>query len=268
MSSKSLGEPIGGAANLFAWGENQLIKLYDDEAPAGWVEQMARVDHALYAAGLPVPATSGEIVEVNGARGLVYERIEGVPIAHALLGAPDVNADTVAQLAHTFAEAHARVHACGNIPEVPLQRQFFPTVIRRLDVLPPDLKEAVLKALDSLPDGDRLCHGDFHPFNVLLSPRGPIVIDWNNAHIGNPLKDVARSSLILEGVSISQPEVQPLVDQFRQAYLERYFELRPDDDREQLAACRPVVAAMRLSDGILEIKDWLLEQIKTGLAAL
>jgi tRNA A-37 threonylcarbamoyl transferase component Bud32 len=42
-----------------------------------------------------------------------------------------------------------------------------------------------------------LGHGDFHPQNVLLSPSGPVVIDWSNAHDGNGRADVAFSYVIL-----------------------------------------------------------------------
>ena len=264
MSVMSLGEPIAGTGNLYAWGEDQIVKLYGDEAPAGWVEHMARVDRALYAAGLPVPA-AGEIIEIGGSLGLVYERIEGDPMADDLLGTPEATPDTVVRLARVFAEVHAEIHACSNIPEVPSQRQLLPTVIRRITVLPPDLKEATLKALDEMPAGDRLCHGDFHPYNVLMSPRGPIVIDWNNADIGNPLEDVARSTLILCGVSVSEPSYRSSINLFNKAYLERYFELRPDD-RQQLVAWQPIVAAVRLSDNIPELQEWLLAQIRIGLA--
>jgi tRNA A-37 threonylcarbamoyl transferase component Bud32 len=258
-----LGEPIAGTGNLYAWGEGHILKLYGEETPAGWVEHLGKVERALYKAGLPTPAV-GETIEVDGCLGQVYELIEGGSMAEALLGTTEIGPDRIARLAHVFAEVHAKIHDCGSIPEVPSQRQLLPTVIRRITVLPSDLKEATLKALDGMPEGDRLCHGDFHPYNVLMSRRGPIVIDWNNAHIGNPLEDVARSTLILSGVPVSQPSYQTLIKRFSRAYLERYFELRPGD-QEQLAAWRPIVAAVRLSDRVPEIQEWLLEHIRMGL---
>ena len=39
--------------------------------------------------------------------------------------------------------------------------------------------------------GDRIIHLDLHPLNVLMSRRGPVVIDWSNAAPGDPLTDVA-----------------------------------------------------------------------------
>ena len=115
-----------------------------------------------------------------------------------------------------------------------------------------------------MPAGDRLCHGDYHPYNVILSPRGPIVIDWPNCHIGDPLEDVARTMLIVEGAVISQPTLAAEVDRFRDAYLERYFELQPGDP-SNLTAWRPIVAAVRLTDGIPELETWLVEQVRNGL---
>jgi tRNA A-37 threonylcarbamoyl transferase component Bud32 len=264
MSAKSLGEPIAGTANLYAWGEGQIIKLYGDGAPEGWVKHLGQMERALYDAGLPVPAV-GDLVEIDGGLGQIYERIEGGPMADDLLGTVAADPASIVQSAHVFAEVHAEIHAHGNIPEVPSLRELLPTVIHRLSVLPPDLKEATLKAFAEMPGGDRLCHGDFHPYNVVLSPRGPVVIDWNNAHIGNPVEDVARSKIILAGVAVTEPSARPLIDSFTEAYLERYFQLRPDG-RQQLAAWQPIVAAVRLGDNIPGLQEWLLAQIRAGLA--
>jgi aminoglycoside phosphotransferase (APT) family kinase protein len=40
-------------------------------------------------------------------------------------------------------------------------------------------------------EGERLLHLDLHPENVLLSSRGPVVIDWTNAEAGDPGLDLA-----------------------------------------------------------------------------
>lgn len=53
--------------------------------------------------------------------------------------------------------------------------------------------------LHTIPfDGGSLIHFDLHPDNVLLSRRGPVVIDWTNAHGGSAAGDVAMTWLILE----------------------------------------------------------------------
>jgi tRNA A-37 threonylcarbamoyl transferase component Bud32 len=53
--------------------------------------------------------------------------------------------------------------------------------------------------LHAIPYGDaRLVHFDLHPDNVLLGPGGPVLIDWTNAHAGDPDADVALTWLIAE----------------------------------------------------------------------
>jgi aminoglycoside phosphotransferase (APT) family kinase protein len=47
-------------------------------------------------------------------------------------------------------------------------------------------------------DGATAVHFDLHPANVILSPRGPVLIDWTNAHAGDPEQDVAMTWLILQ----------------------------------------------------------------------
>lgn len=70
-----------------------------------------------------------------------------------------------------------------------------PWHLRRLVQTLADLHER----LHAIPyDGGSLVHFDLHPDNVLLSPHGPVVIDWTNAHGGNPAADVAMTWIILE----------------------------------------------------------------------
>ena len=123
---------------------------------------------------------------------------------------------------------------------------------------------AILKTLQEMPDGDRVCHGDYHPYNIIQSQRGSIVIDWNNSHLGDPIEDVARTKLMLMGFSLMVPTVSRAIDRFREAYLERYFALH-SADQEQIEKWWPIVSAIRLLDNIPEIRDWLLEQIKMSL---
>ena len=45
-------------------------------------------------------------------------------------------------------------------------------------------------------EDERLLHLDFHPDNILLSPDGPVVVDWTNARAGEPPLDVALTWII------------------------------------------------------------------------
>ena len=68
-------------------------------------------------------------------------------------------------------------------------------------------KKELLDTILDMPDGDRLCHGDFHPLNILGNTFDPLIIDWLDAGRGDPAADVCRSYLLLElhAVEIAMP---------------------------------------------------------------
>ena len=51
--------------------------------------------------------------------------------------------------------------------------------------------------LQSYGRGKSLCHGDFNPTNVIITPKGDWrVIDWSHVRLGDPCADVARTYLL------------------------------------------------------------------------
>ena len=61
-------------------------------------------------------------------------------------------------------------------------------------------KNFVYELLDQLPDGDKLCHGDFHPGNIIVRDGNPFVIDWCGATKADPVADVAHTYLLFRTV--------------------------------------------------------------------
>ena len=260
----SLGEPIavGRTAEIYAWREGQVLKLFFDWARGGATHE-DRVARAVHDAGLPVPALI-EAVEVGGRLGLVYERIEGRSMGV-------VTRERIWRLgrsARTLADLHVQMHAERGIPGLPDQQDRLQRKIERAKGLPAHLRQAALDALGQMPRGDRLCHGDFHPENVLLAAGRPVVIDWVDATVGRPWADVARSAVLLGGASAAKGTDPPLLrlaeGWFRRIYVDRYFRLCPGGKREY-RAWLPIVAAARMSEGIGEIEGWLCSQVQRGL---
>ena len=238
----------GRTAEIFLWKDNQVLKLFLDWCPAHWIEAEVRGTQAAYEAGLPVPAVE-RMVEVEGRLGIVFERIDGP----SMLGLVGSKPWKLFRLARTLAELHAEMHS-REVPELPSQRRGLERAIQREDVLPVNTKEALLKALEQLPDGSALCHGDFHPENIIMSSRGPIIIDWMAAKQGNPLADVARTWLLnrLAYLKAGIPErwiIPPMRAFFHSVYLRRYLQIRPGS-REQIAAWLLPVMAARLAENI------------------
>jgi hypothetical protein len=74
--------------------------------------------------------------------------------------------------ARTLAEAQIRINKVQAPAELPGIKQ---TLATRIDAaaLRPQLRDFARRILDGLPAGDRLCHGDFHPGNMLVGAQTP-----------------------------------------------------------------------------------------------
>jgi aminoglycoside phosphotransferase (APT) family kinase protein len=90
-----------------------------------------------------------------------------------------------------------------------------------------------------------ICHGDFHPFNVLVHRRQLAVIDWTDCGIGDHHGDVARTALLFElpGIAAVQRSaraaMRPVGRALARSYLHAYHCLAPLEP-SRLALWRPV----------------------------
>ena len=250
----------GRTADVYAWDDGQVLKLFQSWFGIEGVEHELKIARAVHSSGVKSPVV-GELVQVQGRNGLIYERIVGESMLDLFQRKP-WNLFTYARI---FAGLHAQMHERIFDADVPTQRQRLQYKINQADALSVSLKNSLLKAMDSLPEGNRICHGDFHPDNLMISGKDATVIDWIDASRGNPLADVARTSIILRGAVESKQIPDPLsklfVRIFHWRYLHAYFHLRPGG-KDEYQRWLPIVAGARLDENISELEEWLLKQAK------
>jgi aminoglycoside phosphotransferase (APT) family kinase protein len=179
----------GASADIYAWGRQQVVKLYQRGSPPSAAEREADNARVVSDAGIPSPVPDG-IVTVQDRVGVVFARVDG-PTMLQVIG---LNPRAVDEQAMELARLHAAIHAKPGYG-LPSLRDHLQTVTARIAA---PAGPALLAHLQKLPDAASLCHGDFHPGNVIVTPTGPAIIDWLDAACGHPLADVARTSLLLQ----------------------------------------------------------------------
>lgn len=240
-----MSEPIGkrlaagSAAEIFGRG-SRVVKLYKSPDAKATAFREAAIHAAVEAMGLPVPRVWG--VQRFGDRwGLVFDRVEHASFAEQMREQPP----RVAAYLEMMVRLQIRIHVqpaghfaglaarlAGNIAAAGLDA-------RR--------KQQLLEGLAEMPDGERLCHGDFHPMNILGNLAQPVVIDWPDARRGDPAADVARSYLIL--TLHAAPLAAPYLDAYCQA---------SNMARRTVLDWMPYVAAARLVETVEGERDRLL----------
>lgn len=260
----------GRTAEIYTWEDRRILKLLRPGFPPGLIRQEERITSAISRMGIAAPKTYG-VVEVNGRPGIIYERIEG-PSLIALIERRPLQMRKYAAL---LAKLHVSIHTHSGSQAaigLPRQKQILASQVKEAQVLPEAVREAVLSLLDRLPDGDTVCHNDFHPLNVLMGTGGPVVIDWESASLGNPCADVARSCLTM---ALGRPPegfpniwVTMIAEIFLRtltsAYLARYRAFT-HDRLDDLDAWRTVQAAAKVQWEASNNQGMWIEVIEKGL---
>ena len=147
----------GRAADVYALDDRRVLRRYRTSYSCTAEADLMRY---LRQAGFPVPA----VFDADGTD-LVMERLDGRDMLADLASRPW----QTARHARVLARLHDRLHQIA---------------------APEGLRQP-------FGSGDRVVHLDLHPRNVMLTPGGPVVIDWTNAAAGPAGADVAMADLIM-----------------------------------------------------------------------
>jgi aminoglycoside phosphotransferase (APT) family kinase protein len=187
---------IPADAEPFAAGRDADVYAIDDE----WVLRRYRDGHPVrdeaeymtWVAKYDYPVPA--VRQVDGPD-MVIERLTGPTLADAAI-AGDMSPSELGRM-------HADLH-------------------RRLHAIPPP----------SGIHGNVVVHGDLHPYNVILTPAGPVVIDWRNAEEGPAEFDLAMTAIIFAQVAFD-PAFADLSDLLRESlavYLANSIDVTPGLD--------------------------------------
>jgi uncharacterized protein (TIGR02172 family) len=181
----------GLTADVYAVDPARALKLFRPWVTKDPVLREFEITRAVHALGAPAPEAF-EIVSVEGRQGILFEKISG----HSMVREVALRPWRVFAVVGQLAELHAGLHRLEAPVGLPSQRD---QIARWIDGAELPLTETAefRRLLDEAPHGTRLCHGDLHPENVVLSPRGPVLLDWSRATRGHPTLDLARTSVLL-----------------------------------------------------------------------
>ncbi|HEX6715360.1 MAG TPA: aminoglycoside phosphotransferase family protein [Thermoleophilaceae bacterium] len=246
-----LGEVVarGTRSSIHAYGAGAVIKVPHLSTPTDWILAEAGYTEAVRAVGAPVPRLLG-IKRIDGRPASVWERIEGASMWQHISEQPQLSG----ALGELLAEIQLGLFALLPPLTLPNQRDrlvskirtsattFEPSLAGALDVVPP------------LVSPLRLCHGDLHPSNVILSDKGPVIVDWFDASRGDPVADVARTLLTMRGDGSAGPQHLPgsdgrTLEALSDAYLARLRASLALDDA-LLARWQAVQAVARMAEGV------------------
>lgn len=217
------------------------IKVFGDDYAKSRILAEAATHAKIEETGLDVPKIL-EVIKTEGKWAIVSEFIAGKTIERLMDEEPERRAEYMSR----FVDAQLRINS---------------TKARGLAKLKERIEESLFEAglssatlydlhmkLESLPQGDKVCHGDFAPSNLIACGDGrDCAVDWSRAAQGSPEADAARTYLLfwLNGEIDGAEE-----------YLELYC-AKSGLPKSAVQAWIPLRAAERLAAGRAEEAEFL-----------
>jgi aminoglycoside phosphotransferase (APT) family kinase protein len=204
-----------------------VLRVMPDELLA---RKETAVQAEVAAQGFPAPIVrlAGDAADGLGRAFMIMERAPGAPLLGGLSGPaalmqvgqlvarlPSLLGDTMARLHELDPEpVRRRLHEGGPIGAIGVT-DFLDHIIDFAEAWGrADLAEAGRRLRDLLPPAspEVICHGDLHPFNLLIAAEGLTVVDWTAALLADPAYDVAFTWLLLTHAPLEAPAaLRPLI---------------------------------------------------------
>ncbi|KAB7672629.1 phosphotransferase family protein [Bacillus sp. B1-b2] len=245
----TLGNPIatGNTANLYLLNNN-IVKIFKEYLPPTEAVNEAKKQEYAYSCGLSVPKVL-EVTKIDGTQAIIMEYIRGETLGELMLK----NKESVEHYLNILVENQKVIHA------VKVQSDAIESLSERLyrhidgaSSLTEKQKTILLTKLNSFKYEDSLCHGDFHPYNLIIFEGKGSIIDWVDATAGDLRADVCRTFVLLS--------------HFSEFLAEQYLELYSKDNsisKGEILEWLPIIAGARLYENVTEEEsERLLNMVK------
>ncbi|MBQ8942712.1 MAG: phosphotransferase [Firmicutes bacterium] len=223
--------------------ENFAVKVFDSDFKKSDILNEALNQARVEETGLSIPALE-EVCKINGKWAIVTDFVEGRTLA-------EIMAEDRANLSRymeKFVDIQLEMHS----KRAPLLNKLKDKMNRKISetALSATTRYELHTRLEGMPKHNKVCHGDFNPSNVIISPEGNYhIIDWSHATQGNASADAARTYLLFSLAGDTEAA---------EMYMDMFCK-KSDTAKQYVQAWLPIVAASQSVKGNEEEREFLLK---------
>jgi uncharacterized protein (TIGR02172 family) len=238
---------FGGNGAVYRVSEDEIVKVnYNPATYADLDMELAKAKEA-FLLGIPT-AISFDLVDCGeGRRGVVYETIKSRTLGETIQNSPELMDELtekyVGQL-NILHDVHTDNPVFGSAKD-----NYRKQVENASKFLTEEEGKMLEQILDVLPEGDRLCHCDAHPKNIMIQNEDMLWIDMEGMSVGHPIYDLISIAVILNGIrtdemtlGICGMDIQT-VQKFKDCFIRKYFKT---EDPEMIQRYGSILDALRL----------------------
>ncbi len=184
-----------------------------------------------------------EVLMIDGKWAIISDYIPGKTLAQLMEENPEKKAEYIDLLVDIQLGIHSKT--------CPLLTKLKDKMNRKISAssLDATTRYDLHTRLEGMPKHNKVCHGDFNPSNVIITPDGtPYILDWAHATQGNASADVARTYLLF---CLNKDT------EAAEMYLNTFCK-KSDTAKQYVQKWLPIVAASQSVKGKPEEREFLL----------
>ena len=244
----------GECADIYEVDARTVLKL----GKLGWSKDLLYQEYLngkrIGDSSIPAPKVY-DFIEMEGRYGYTMDKLNDETFLDLMWKYPW----KVITYAKKMAAIHAQIHSVKAPKELPMLVDKYREFICSKNHIPDDQRQLLIQELEQLSadSGHCICHGDFHPINILVEGNRYFVIDWVLAARGDPGADVAGTYLItrtyssnIGGKNFFKNFVSALGGKLiAKIYLEEYISIT-GMDKQNILRWIPIRAATYIDVGL------------------
>ena len=224
---------------------NFTVKEFDSEFKKSDILNEALNQARVEETGLRIPQLE-EVTKIDGKWAIILDYIEGRTLA-------DIMKEDRGNL-EMYMEKFVDIQLEIQSKRAPLLNKLKDKMNRKISEtnLDATTRYELHTRLEGMPKHNKVCHGDFNPSNIIITPAGDYyVLDWSHATQGNASADAARTYLLfsLEGDT-----------EAAEMYMNMFCK-KSDTAKQYVQQWLPIVAASQSVKGKEHEREFLLKWI-------
>ena len=222
-----------------------VVKEFDTDFSKSDILNEALNQARVEETGLKIPQLE-EVKKIDGKWAIVLDYIEGKTLAEII----ENDRKNLEMYMEKFVDIQIEIHSKRS----PLLNKLKDKMSRKIDEtnLDATTRYELHTRLEGMPKHNKVCHGDFNPSNIIITPAGDYyVLDWSHATQGYASADVARTYLLFSLKGDKEAA---------EMYLNMFCK-KTDTAKQYVQQWLPIVAASQSVKGNEEEREFLLNWI-------
>lgn len=255
------------ADNYFSDDGDASIKLYKEGIKnVDILKEKCYCSYA-FALGIPTPLC-GDIVEVDGRTGLIFEKVRGkVSFARRLADHPE----DVDQIAKEFAEISTKLHTTKcNTALFPSAKDKYCELVDKFNGLNEEEASKIKRFINNSGDMETCLHGDFHIGNVVTSSEHTnLFIDMGDFSFGNRYFDLGTLWFITHAKNDRHVEElfhcsHDLLLEFYHHFVKYYFPSESEKEVDDVLSLYSALTVLLFASKGGQ-RDWMIDYVRDML---